>query len=202
MVNTELSGKGEKAFDRLKAIKDEADNIEGIISAIANCLAEVVEEARAELEPDSEQERNKLQKLRGMISWLPKRIEFPCYGLSFYIDFTLLPSEAEDTTGLRGSIVYGTNRTLCFNECLFPQDGDCKLCQRIARCDGLEDKPLIQFTVDRQGIIRSTDELDDQWRIKDVKDADKNDRLRELHYRALDHIWRDALDWANENVLP
>ena len=197
MVNTKLSGKGEKAFDRLKAIKDEADHIKRIISTIANCLAEVVEEARVKLEPDSEQE--KPQKLKGMISGLPKRIEFPCYGLRFYIDFTLLAPEGDDPSDLRGSIIYGTNRTVCFQECVFPEEGECKRCQRITRCDGLEDKPIIQFAIDRYGIVKSTGELDDEWRIKNTEDKKK---LLELHYRTLDHIWKDAFNWTNENILP
>ena len=198
MVNTELSGKGEKAFDRLKAIKDEADNIKWIISTIANVLAEVVEEARGKLEPNSEQERNELQKLRGMISGLPKRIEFSCFGLRFYIDFTLLAPEGDDPADIRGSIIYGTNRTLCFQECVFPEEGECERCQRITRCDRLEDKPIIQFTIDRHGIVKSTGELDDEWRIENTENKKK---LLELHYRTLDHIWKDALNWTNENIL-
>lgn len=199
MVTNKLSGKGKKALDRLEAIRNEADNIKGIISTIANRLAEVVEKASVKLEPKSEQEINKLQKLRGMISGLPKRIEFPCYGLRFYIDFTLLAPEGDDPADLRGSIIYGTNRTLCFQECVFPEEEECKRCQRITRCDGLEDKPIIQFTIDRHGIVKSTGELDDEWRIKGKEIEEK---LLDLHYRTLDHIWKDALNWTNENILP
>ena len=202
MVNNKLSGKGEKASDRLKAIRDEADDIKMIVGTIADCLANVVKQIGNELEPNSERERTDRQKLRGMISGLPRRIEFIWNGLRFYIDFTLLTPEVEDATDLRGSIVYGANRTLCFVECIFPEEGGCKGCQRITRCDGLEDKPLIQFSVDRLGIIKSTGEIDDEWRIKDIEDDTKNKRLGELHCRALDHIWKDALSWTNENILP
>lgn len=201
MASGELSGKGEKARDRLGAIRDEANNIKSVIQSIAKSLLEVVEKTGMKLGPISKQKSDKPPKVRGMISWLPERIEFTCNDLRFYIDFALLGPEGKDTADLRGSIVYGTNRALCFQECIFPEVGECKRCQRIARCDGLEDKPLIQFTVDRYGILKSPDELDDEWRIKGDKENTQK-KLREIHYRALDHIWKDALSWTNENILP
>jgi len=60
----------------------------------------------------------------------------------------------------------------------------------------LEDKPLIQFSVNRNGIIKSIDKLEDAMWTTEKKD------LLNLHYRTLDFIWKDALDWANEIVLP
>ncbi len=137
------------------------------------------------------------QKKRSMVAIAPKRIEFEFNCLKFYIDFTLVASERDGQNDIKGSIIYGTNRTLCFissnnqNHCK-----ECQECQRTVRCDGLEDKPLISFEINQHGMIQSSGKLEGEWWIKDKSD------LVELHYRALDLIWKDALDWANEIILP
>lgn len=137
------------------------------------------------------------EKQRSMVDSAPKRIEFGFNFLKFYIDFTVVVSEGDDLTNIKGSIVYGTSRTLCFSECIFPEKlNNCEQCQRIVRCDRLEDKPLIHFSVTQHGMIQSSGELEGEWWIED------DENLLELHYRALDLIWREALDWANEIVLP
>ena len=139
------------------------------------------------------------QKKRSMAAIAPERIEFDFNSLKFYIDFTVVASEHDEITDIKGSIVYGTSRTLCFLNCIFPNrgtDDDCKNCERIRRCDGLEDKPLISFEVSQHGMIQSSGKLEGEWWIKDKPDLD------ELHYRAIDLIWKEALDWANEIILP
>ena len=134
------------------------------------------------------------QKKRSMVDSAPKRIEFDRNCLKFYIDFTLVASERDGQNDIKGSIIYGTNRTLCF---IFSNNqNNCKECQRTVRCDGLEDKPLISFKVTQHGMIQSSGKLEGEWWIKDELDLD------ELHYRTLDLIWKEALDWANEIIVP
>ena len=139
------------------------------------------------------------QKKRSMVAIAPARIEFDFNHLKFYIDFTLVASEHDDITDIKGSIIYGTNRTLCFLNCIFPNRStvdDYKNCERIIRCDGLEDKPLISFEVTQHGMIKSSGKLKGEWWIEDKSD------LLELHYRVLALIWKEALDWTNEIILP
>ncbi len=133
------------------------------------------------------------QKKRSMVAIAPERIGFGFNCLKFYIDFTVVVSEGDDLTNIKGTIVYGTSRTLCFSNC--PANSK-NQCQRTTRCDGLEDKPLISFDVTQHGMISSSGKLEGEWWIKDQSDLD------ELHYRTLDLIWKDALNWANEIVLP
>ena len=136
------------------------------------------------------------QKTRSMVVHVPKRIEFEFNYLKFYIDFTLVASERDGQSNIKGSIIYGISRTLCFSECIFPnKQNDCKKCERIVRCDGLEDKPFISFEVTQHGMIQSSGKLEGEWWIKDKPDLD------ELHYRTLDLIWKEALDWANEIIV-
>ena len=45
-------------------------------------------------------------------------------------------------------------------------------------------------------MIQFSGELEGEWWIED------NSNLLELHYRAMDLIWKQALDWSNENLLP
>ncbi len=110
-----------------------------------------------------------------------------------------MASERDGQSNIKGSIIYGTSRTLCFSDCIYPnlnKQNNCERCERISRCDGLEDKPLIYFEVTDHGMIKSSGKLEGEWWIEDKSD------LLELHYRALDLIWKEALDWANEIVLP
>ncbi len=137
------------------------------------------------------------QKTRSMVVNVLKRIKFEFNYLKFYIDFTLVASERDGQSNIKGSIIYGISRTLCFAECIFPnKQNDCKKCERIVRCDGLEDKPLISFEVTQHGMIQSSGKLEGEWWIKNDPDLD------ELHYRTLDLIWKEALDWANEIIVP
>ncbi len=139
------------------------------------------------------------QKKRSMVAIAPKRIEFNCNHLKFYIDFTVMASERDGLSNIKGSIIYGTSRTLCFSDCIYPnlnKQNGCERCERILRCDGLEDKPLISFEVTPHGMIKSSGKLEGEWWINDKPDLD------ELHYRTLDINWKEALDWANEIIVP
>lgn len=136
------------------------------------------------------------QKKRSMIANAPKRIQFVFNCLTFYIDFTLVASEHDDLPDIKGSVIYGISRTLCFTECIFENNRKKdKLCGRISRCDALEDKPLISFEVTQHGMIQSSGKLEGEWWIEDIQDLD------ELHYRTLDLIWKEALGWANEIIV-
>ena len=177
-------GKGKKAFNKLKYINVEIGEIIKKLKDASSGFQKIIG-------------KSNVQKQRSMIEEVPKRIEFISNQLKFYIDFTVVASEGDDPADIKGSIIYGANRTLCFKDCIFPKNTkNCKLCERINRCDGLEDKPLIQFLVNKTGMIKSRGELEDEWWIKEEGD------LADLHYRALDHIWKDSIDWTNENISP
>lgn len=207
-----LSGKGKKASDRLDAISAQTEGIARRLQSAPTALASIIQERGTEQET---KQNNAVPKKRSAVEGAPDRIEFMEYGLLFYIDFTFAASESEGLVNVEGCIVYGVSRPLCFAECIFPKkEAECKNCDRVSRCDRLEDKPLVQFSINVHGIIRSSGKLDDQWRIHDTSKEDRttaaksnkimeNEKtLRDLHYRALDHIWKDALDWTNENILP
>jgi len=209
MGKFETTGKGKKALYRLTAVNLDVKEIKGILSTTRANITEMLgqESKRSdpviEFEPESTQQKKPPGKLRGMISSLPNRVEFTCNSLKFYIDFTLLATESDNSNSIKGSIIYGISRTLCFSDCIFPKDTEkCERCERITRCDGLEDKPMIQFTVERHGIVRSKGELDEEWRIVNEQDEESKKKLSEFLYCTLDYIWKDALDWTNERMLP
>ncbi len=136
---------------------------------------------------------NNLQNCRSMIAGMPNRIEFEENHLKFYIDFTITCQESEYPFKILGSIIYGTSRKMCFTKC--PEGCTLLDCQRNVRCDGLEDKPLIEFTVGDDKLIKSSGILEDEFII--VVDG-----LTDLHFRTLVIIWKDALDWSNEKLIP
>jgi len=200
-------GKGKKALHRLIALNEEIEAIEKQMEDAAKKLGEILNNTVETLKyhevvPKCLEKLGKSkepEKQRSMVAIAPKRIEFEFNCMKFYIDFTLVASERDGQNNIKGSIIYGTNRTLCFLNCIFPNKGtddDCKNCERISRCDRLEDKPLISFEVTQHGMIQSSGKLEGEWWIEDKSD------LLELHYRTLDLIWKDALDWTNEIILP
>lgn len=192
-------GKGKKALNKLNAINDEIDSIKDCLRNASNVFEKIIKN-NGEFENIKGMQLiprdSNLNKTRSMIENIPERINFEFGNLNFYIDFTVVTTSNDDPIDLKGSIIYGTNRTLCFTECIFPKKNECKNCERIARCDGLEDKPLLQFTVNKNGLIKAGGDIDDEWWIKE------NEDLLDLHLRALDFIWGKALEWTNENLLP
>jgi hypothetical protein len=201
MTENTLKGKGEKARIRLNALENEISLARNMLKDIHDELLKIIKEKEGDIKnikPQSTFLGN--LKLRSMLNDMSNRIEFEFNGLKFYIDFTLVPLERDDLIEINGSIIYGTNRTLCFSECIYPDKTNkkkCENCERILRCDRLEDKPLIHFLVNRNGIIKCKDKLEDEmWTTENNKD------LLDLHYRTLDLIWKDALDWTNEELLP
>ncbi len=205
-------GKGKKAFHRLLATNKKIGDMNTQLVQASDKLNDIIEKTSNTFECLGEKSNNnntngdckKLAKKRTMLKRTPARIEFEFNCLEFYIDFTLVSSEHDDMSDIMGVIIYGTSRTLCFADCISPTNNnrECKSCQRIVRCDRREDKPLIQFSVTQHGMIQSSDKLEGQWWIEDQTDPEDRTDLIELHYRTLDLIWREALDWANEIVLP
>ena len=194
MAKFKLSGKGKKAFKRLKTMNTELVEINKKLELASTSLEEIIKNDKNILaEFRAKSKLLSKSKTRCMIEMAPKRLEFQLERLKFYIDFTIIASDHDDLI-VNGSIIYGTSRTLCFSDCPAPNNKN--QCQRTTRCDGLEDKPLISFEVTQHGMIQSSGKLEGEWWIEDKSD------LLELHYRALDFIWKEALDWTNEIILP
>lgn len=208
-----LSSKGLRAKRSLVATNAEVINIKEHLKIVSNILKKM-----EEISNDSRPNKESQTKKRSMVSDLPSRLEFSQNGLILYIDFTISPARDGSEQDVEGAIIYGTSRTLCFELCIQPGCNK-QGCQRIGRCDGLEDKPLLKIMIDGHGAIKS-EELEDEWRLScknhepenaesqaGEDDKDKIDEadgkiLAEIHYRAVEKIWRDALDWTNENLLP
>jgi len=195
--------KKEKAKNKLDALEAQANEIIEKLKIIRDLFIEM-ESSGEEKESKERQIMTESIKKRVMVKNVPNRIEFEYIGLDFYIDFTLLSFNGDDLTDIRGGIIYGVNRTLCFVDCIFPETNkktNDKSCERIARCDKFEDKPLFQFSVNRHGLIKSSGKLEDEWWVNDDESKNK-ESLAELHYRTLCEIWNEALDWTNETRLP
>jgi hypothetical protein len=215
-----LKGKGRNAFRNLRAVEENINEIIGVLGKLESGLKSIthpeigpLSNAKSEGSNDqnpkpkdgSEKENN--PPCISEIDGIPKRIEFKLINLKFYIDFTLIMAEKDVSSDIKGGIIYGVHKSLCFTNCP-------NLCEQIERCDGLKDKPLIHFFVDRNGMIQSSGEFEDKWWIKKVnqdKNADAIDAMKEdeslketlsdLHYRTIELIWPRALNWINENLL-
>ena len=200
-----VKGKAEKSLYKLEAINTDINKMKDILDKVQEILVRVIKnecnylEINTDLEVNTELINSRgLEKQKSMIEALPKRIEFKHNHLKFYIDFTLT-QENSSSADITGCMIYGANRATCFTKCIYPHKPDdedvCENCARVSRCDSLEDKPLIQFYIDRHKMIQSAGEFEDSWWLE------KKDDLPELHFRTMDLIWPKALEWTNENLL-
>lgn len=203
-------GKALKSFYLLENLGEQINSITEVLQIIPENIKNIIKDNKGNIfctDPGLKRSVPK-PKRRSIIEKMPERIEFKLSnGFKFYIDFTVEISKQDQKYDVKGSVIYGTNRSFCFTECLYPEeDKTCYICDRIGRCDQLEDKPLLKFSVDRDGIIQSSDKFEgDLWKIyvEDKKVEDKNkESLLDLHYRAIEHILEEAFYWTNENLLP
>lgn len=217
MANFEPKGKAQKSFYLLKNLGNQIDFITTkVLKIISENIQKIIDNNQGKIF-DKDCDLNgsvspSSSKQRSNVKDIPDRIEFKLSnGFKIYIDFTVEISKQDQKYAVKGSMIYGTNRSLCFTKCLYPEkDKKCYVCDRICRCDQLEDKPLLKFSVDRDGMIQSPDKFEGKlWKIDvddkiDVEDKkDKNiESLLDLHYQAIDHILEEAFYWANENLLP
>lgn len=203
-----MKPKGKEAYHNLGEIANETGTIIELLIKSRETLSDIIDDDESKKIGGETLEGN-VRKMRSMIHGIPPRLEFCSCNLRFYIDFTVVASERDDRGFTKGSIIYGTSRTLCFTKVEKPREDktedQCQSCQCVGRCDKLEDKPLIDLLVNRSGMIKSRGNLEGEWCIgNDSEATDDNDlsKIVELHFRALNHIWKDALDWANEIILP
>ena len=195
--------KKEKAEFKFVAFEGQAKEIIAILNRVADLFKNILRD-----EPIFKYSINRKKQAKD--KKVPDQIEFEYIGLNFYIEFTLLPIQADDLNNIIGSIIYGVNRTQHFADCSF-HDTNEKINPKIRcknmRCDRSEDKPIIKFSVNQHGLIKSRGELEDEWWVDDKSKnkeslAKSKESLEELHYRTLVTIWNEALDWTNETILP
>ncbi len=198
--------------------KKKLDGIGNNICCLTTKLKEVKEELGYIIESDKDPKLEKVEKTPEEIEaekitnnktlLLDKvvRIEFKEAILNFYIEFTIVSRDNDEFVEHEGRIIYGVNRTLCYKNCIIY---NChKDCERLDRCDGLKDKPLAQFSIDRYGRMQSKNNIEGEWWVgvneKDLENGEPINKkdLYEMHYLTLVHIWKDALSWVNENILP
>ncbi len=218
-----LKGKGRNAFRNLRAVEENVSEIICLLRELESGIGNLINPELDHLSIanpkgcNNQTPKSGQKKCASEIDAIPKRMEFKLTNLKFYIDFTLIMVEKDASADIKGCVIYGTCRSVCFTECIYPRQENktnSKYCDRIARCDGLEDKPLMQFSVDRNGMIQSAGELEDKWWIKKVNQVKRTDEadvikeakllrenLSDLHYRTMELIWPKALAWTNENLL-
>lgn len=201
-IRNNMKAKGKAAYQDLIQLHATARHMLELLENARTQLNKVISNSEANCgSPDTPLSRVTKMKLPMK---LPERLWFSWGCLPFYIDFRLSATEhtAEEPIVI-GSIVYGT---------LTEKYGEEK--------NILEEKPLLAFMVNKNGLIEANREPKGQWWIGEPHEKEKgatkkqkeeivNDaedkqlaEFAEMHFRALKHIWKDALKWANENLLP
>ena len=186
-----MGKKGEKAKRKFAGLDVD-------LNAMGKILENVSKTMKGIIKPESDGEPEQKKKQRSMIIEEPERIEFKFSGLNFYIDFTIEAVDYDGMFQIEGCMLYGANRALCFSKCIF-NDKDlkkCEACERVGRCDGYEDNAFIKFSINRHKLIQCMDKFEEASWLITKKD------LTDLHYRALEKIWAEALAWTNENLFP
>lgn len=199
-----MKPEGKAAYQDLMDMKDDTKQIIDLLENVENRLEEVINKESKRIAVTKDNEPKEIAKRKGRMSRVlgtPERLVFPCCDHEFYIDFTVSTSEHEGKVIPMGSIIYGTSRE---------RYGEEKNIQ--------ENKPLLEFSVNKNGLVESNRGVTGKWWIgerhkakdetteekkNESKDRAKQlDELCEMHFRAMRHIWKDALKWTNENLLP
>lgn len=184
------TGKSRKAQRRLEGLRQQTKDVAIRLGQAHDTLREILcEDAHATLlntvRADCGEEEEGATALTRIVFGYDCSTSF-----HLYIDFRVL-SDGDD---IEGAIVYGALRDPCYPHSLWPNPNDKK-----------EEKPLLRFSVNDIGRISTKGTLTDEWWLRATpKSAPKDARkaVSEMHYRALDCICRDALNWVNEPYLP
>ena len=112
-------------------------------------------------------------KKRNKLENTPNRLWFKMHGIYYYIDFTIRCSKNDKKTNLEGCFIYGTSYYI--------------------EKDKVEDKPIVSFIIDEHKIITANNDFEDEsWTFK-------KEHIIDLHLRALDKIWEEALYIINKD---
>ena len=190
-----MKSRGKDAYQDLVDIKTEMQAITKLLENTRKLLVEVIDRESRDI--DGKVLDGKAQIIGSKIIGIPQRLRFNSSNIEFYIDFTVSPLGRDDEILSKGSVVYGTRR------------------ERYGAGKNIpEDKPLIDFLVNIHGMIETNVGIEGEWWIgKDYKEECKTDneketrekqldQVAELHFRAINHIWKDAVTWTNETLLP
>jgi hypothetical protein len=136
-------------------------------------------------------------------SSFPERIIF-CFAESldfnFYIDFSISPSGGENPWDLEGNIIYGVYNKNKFD---FRGEEKCKICGGKIVCNCVRTRSFLSLTINEHGLIESNDKLEENWILKlktddSLKVEEDIKTVMEIHYKALEYIFLEALSFINE----
>ncbi len=171
------TGKCKKAKQSLKAMETQVDHVEEKMVEAYNVLIAIDNSGQGEIASGA-----KIKELG--------RINIPRNGVNLYIDFCLV----SDDNNVEGAIVYGALRKPRYPHSLWPNANV---------EENWESRPLVCFSVDDLGKISNKGKLDDVWWLThEGDDSDVTKAVKEMHYRTLDLVWHDALNWVSEPLLP
>ena len=184
-----LSGKALKADNNLRSGKKAFKDIDSVLKTIYKMLNQVIKGRKNE-------KSNKDN--------LPQRIKFPVNekpSINFFVDFTIAPSGGENVWDLEGNIIYGVYNKNIYDH---KKQTGCSICDETIICNCSREKILLILTVNEYGLIESKDKIEDNWslnfkKVKKGKLGEQNIKaIEEMHYRALEYIYLDALYFINE----
>lgn len=196
-MREDMKPKGKTAYQDLRDLQIDVDDLTALLGNLKKILIEVIEKESRDM--GAEILEGEAQIVKSKISKIPQRIRFICCNMEFYVDFTVTPVKRDDEIFCKGSIVYGTRRE-----------------QYGASKNVPEDKPLVEFTINKHGMIESNGSIQGEWWIGKAYNEESQtteqqeskirkkqmDHVSDLHFRALNTIWQDAVSWTNETILP
>jgi hypothetical protein len=182
-IHPELSGKALKALNKLNKGLDSYLGLQKVLKKVYDII-----------KTNIGTENN---------SSFPERIKFSfaeSLDFNFYIDFTVSPSGGENPWDLEGNILYGVYNKNKFD---YRDEEKCEICGGKILCHCVRTRSLLSLTVNEYGFIQSSDKLEENWILKlntndplSVKEDTKI--VMEIHYKALEYIFLEALSFINE----
>lgn len=138
----------------------------------ANLIINTNKSTSGSTEVEEDKDKPIFIKKRNKLENSPERLWFKMHGIHYYIEFSIRCNKNSERL-LEGCLIYGMS--------YYIEKGK------------VEDKPILSFFIDNNGIIKSNDDFEDEsWTIK-------KEHIVDLHLRAIDKIWEEGLFNINKD---
>lgn len=201
-VRPKYSKKSVKALSSWNVVNSEVEDIKKHLKTLYENLLKIVD-SEVEFLYDPSRSEN-YQENKGKLKDIDKNptnlgtICFSWLGVEMNVDFRILTSDLSKDSELVGCIIYSATRRRI--------NGYQRLNALERTLFSYDKKPFISVLVDPDGRVTAPGAFEEEWWVysgsKTPSEYHYEELTAEIHYMVRDKIWKRALVWSNEGVLP
>lgn len=201
-VEPKYSKKSVKAISSWNVVNSEVEDIEKHLKTLYENLLKIVNNEVVFTNDPSRSEN--YQEEKGKIEAIDKNptnlwtICFSWLGVEMNIDFRISTSDLSKDSELVGCVIYSATRRRI--------NGYQRLKKSEYTLFSYDKKPFISVLVDPDGRVTAPGAFEEEWWVysdsKTPSEYHYEELAAEIHYMVRDKIWKRALFWRDEGVLP